>query len=145
MMNPFKDVSWNPTPAEKRKFALSLIIGFPAIAIFFGVVNRISTHAWRPFFLWLGIIGASVGIILWLIPQIARPFYVVWYFVACCVGFIVGNVIFGLIFYGLFTPFGLLRRLLAPNAFSKGFDRSKTSYWQPVEKVVDVKRYYRQF
>ena len=32
MVNPFKEVNWNPGPRERRKFALSLIIGFPCIA-----------------------------------------------------------------------------------------------------------------
>jgi hypothetical protein len=145
MMNPFKDVNWKPGLADKRKFALSLIIGFPTIAVVLAVINRLSTHAWKPFFLWLGLIGCAVGIVLWLIPQIARPFFVVWYFIACCMGIVVGNLIFSLIFYLLFTPMGLLRRSFVRDSFSKGFDKTKSSYWQPVEKSVDLKRYYRQF
>ena len=29
MVNPFNEVSWNPDLRERRKFALSLVIGFP--------------------------------------------------------------------------------------------------------------------
>ena len=32
MVNPFNDVSWNPNRAERRKFALSLMIGLPCVA-----------------------------------------------------------------------------------------------------------------
>ena len=145
MMNPFKDVSWNPSLPEKRKFAKSLIIGFPIIAIVLGTISRYSTGAWKPFFLYLGLIGLAAGVILWLIPQIAKPFYVAWYFIACCIGIVVGNVIFALIFFLLFTPMGLVRRALAPHAFPKTFDKSKSTYWEPAPKVVDLKRYYRQF
>jgi hypothetical protein len=145
MMNPFADVNWKPGVPERKKFAVSLIIGFPLIAILFGVVTRLAKHTWNPFFLWLGIIGLAVGVVLWLLPQIARPFYVVWYFLGCCVGIVVGNVIFALFYYLVFTPFGLVRRTANRNAFPKGFDKSKSSYWQPAEKVVDLKRYYRQF
>ena len=77
--------------------------------------------------------------------QIARPFYVVWYFLACCMGFVVGNVVFALFFYLVFTPFGLIWRASNRKAFLKGFDKSAPTYWQPAEKVVDLKRYYRQF
>jgi creatinine amidohydrolase len=70
-MNPFADVNWNPGLAEKRKFALSLIIGFPLLAGFFSLVLRLATHSWKPFFLWLAIIGFGAGVILWLLPAIA--------------------------------------------------------------------------
>jgi hypothetical protein len=145
MMNPFKDVNWNPGLAERRKFALSLIIGFPVMAIIFAIVNRFTTHSWKPFFLWLGLIGLAVGIILRLIPQIARPIYVVWYFAACCIGIVVGNLIFTLIFFLLFTPLGWLRRSAFPGALTKTFDKTKSTYWRRVPKEVDLKRYYRQF
>ena len=145
MMNPFKDVHWNPTFPEKRKFAKSLIIGFPIIAILLAIINRFSTHAWNPFFLYLGLIGFTAGVILWLAPQIARPFYVIWYFIACCIGIVIGNLIFILIFYLAFTPLGLLRRLAFAGAMRKGFDKSKSTYWEPAPKGVDARRYYRQF
>ena len=32
MVNPFKEINWNPGPRERRKFALSLLIGFPCLA-----------------------------------------------------------------------------------------------------------------
>jgi hypothetical protein len=145
MMNPFADVNWNPDLRARKKFAVSLIIGFPAIAVVFSLVTFLAKHSWKPFFLWLGVIGLAAGIVLWLLPQIARPFYVVWYFLACCMGIVVGNVGFALFYYFFFTPFGLLRRVLSRKAFSRGFDKTALTYWQPAEKVVDLKRYYRQF
>jgi hypothetical protein len=143
-MNPFKDVNWNPDLREKRKFALSLIIGIPAIALFFSVVTRLSTHVWKPFFLWLAAIGCGVGVLLWLIPQIARPFYMAWYFAGCCIGIVVGNVIFSAIYFLILTPFGIVRRMSSP-AVTKSFDKNASTYWQSAEKQVDLKRYYRQF
>ncbi|MFT4587452.1 MAG: hypothetical protein ACI9VS_002084, partial [Candidatus Binatia bacterium] len=29
MLNPFKEVDWNPDLPARRKFAVSLVIGFP--------------------------------------------------------------------------------------------------------------------
>jgi hypothetical protein len=145
MLNPFAEVNWNPDRPARRKFALSLIIGFSCIAIFFSVMTRLASGAWKPFFLWLGMIGCGVGIVLWLMPQIARPFYVAWYFITCCIGFVVGNVLFSAFFYLMVTPMGLLRRMINPRAFRKGFDQSRPTYWEDSRKVVDPKRYYRQF
>ena len=145
MMNPFKDVDWNPDVPARRKFALSLIIGFPILAVLFGVGTFVAKHAWKPFFLWLGVIGLAVGVVLWLVPQIARPFYLVWYFIACCMGIVIGNTLFALFFYLVFTPMGLVLRLRSHPPVTKGFDKARPSYWRDAEKSVALKRYYRQF
>jgi len=143
MLNPFAEVNWNPDVPARRKFAISLIIGFPCIAIFFALVTRL--HAWKPLLLWVGVPGCAVGLVLWVLPQIARPFYVVWYGIACCIGIVVGNVLFMAFYYLVVTPLGLLRRAFNPRAFSKGFNKSRATYWEDAQKVLDPKRYYRQF
>lgn len=145
MINPFKDVDWNPDLAARRSFAVSLVIGFPAIAIVFGVIGRLRTGAWSPFFLWLGLIGLAVGVVFWLVPQVAKPFYLVWYFVACCIGVVVSNLMFGLFFYLVLTPIGLVMRAFGRQTLRKGFDRAKPTYWADAEKGVEASRYYRQF
>src|SRR6476646_556781 len=142
MLNPFKDVNWNPGLAERKKFAVSLIIGFPVLALIMGTVTRFSSVACNPFFLWLGLIGLAVGVVLWLIPQIARPFYMLWYFLGCCVGIVVGNLLFATFYYLVLTPMGLAMRLGGRDPLRRKFDRSTPSYWQDSEKDIDPKRYY---
>jgi energy-converting hydrogenase Eha subunit A len=145
MMNPFADVNWNPDTRARKKFAVSLIIGFPIIAALMEAVSYFKTHNIGHFPIWLGGIGLAVGVILWLLPQIAKPFYVVWYFLGCCVGIVIGNVLFALFFFLVFTPLGLLLRLRKNKPIEKSFDKSRKSYWRDAEKTVDLKRYYRQF
>jgi hypothetical protein len=145
MLNPFTEVNWNPDIRARKKFADSLIFGFPAIATVLSLVMFLFKHSWKPAFLWLGIIGLMVGIILRLVPQIAKPIYRVWYFLACCMGFVVGNVLFSLVFYLVFTPLGLCLRMRGNKPLTRGFDRSRKSYWTDAEKPVEVKNYYRQF
>lgn len=145
MMNPFKEVNWAPGFAEKRKFALSLLIGFPCLAAVLALVTRLSTHSWKPFFGWLAIIGAGVGLVLWLLPQIARPFYLVWYFLACCLGLVVGNVLLSAFYFLILTPIGLLLRAFGRDPLRKGFDRHRATYWHDAEKTIDPARYYQQF
>ena len=145
MINPFAEVNWNPDRPARRKFAVSLIIGFPTIAVVFLAVAYLKHHSLNHFFLWLGVVGLAAGIILWLLPQIAKPFYLVWYFIACCMGFVIGNLLFALFFYLIFTPLGLILRLRKNPGITKGFDKQRSSYWHDAEKPVDLKRYYRQF
>lgn len=145
MLNPFAEVNWAPSVSERRKFALSLIIGFPSIALILALITRFGSGSWKPFFLWLGLVGCATGGVLWLLPQIARPFYMAWYFLGCCVGIVMGNVLFGIFYFLLFTPMGILRRAINPSAFAKRPDKNRTTYWEDARKVVDPKRYYRQF
>ena len=145
MMNPFAEVDWNPDLRARKKFAVSLIIGFPMIAVVFSLIAFLKTHAFNHFFFWLGIVGLAAGVVLWLLPQIAKPFYQVWYFLACCMGIVIGNVLFAVFFYLVFTPLGLCLRLRRNQGINKSFDKSRKSYWRDAEKPVDLKRYYRQF
>jgi Saxitoxin biosynthesis operon protein SxtJ len=145
MINPFADVNWNPDLAERRKFALSLIIGFPIVATILSIIMRLTTHVWKPFPLWLGGIGLAIGIILWLVPQIARPFYMFWYALACSIGIVVANVLFSAFYFLILTPIGLSLRATGSLAFPKGLARDQSTYWKDVTPVTDLKRYYRQF
>ena len=148
MVNPFKDVQWNPDVAERRKFAKSLVIGFPAIALIFLVIGWIARGQWDAnlkLALWLAIAGAGAGVLFWLVPQIAKPFYMVWYFLACCIGIVVGNVLLSAFYYLIFTPAGLLRRSLSKGGLKKGFQKNAATYWKDVPPEKDPARYYQQF
>lgn len=145
MINPFQDVNWNPSVAERRKFALSLIVGCPALAALFSLGLWLGKHTWKPGFLWLAALGLVVGAVLWLLPSIARPFYVVWYFVASCLGFVFGNFLLLAFYYFIITPVGLILRGLGMLSLQKRPDPRAASYWREAEKAVAPEHYYRQF
>ena len=89
--------------------------------------------------------GLALGLLLLALPQIARPFYVAWYFVACCIGMVVGNLALAIVFFGLVTGLGLLMRAVGRRPVRKTFDKRAATYWQDAEHVDDPNRYYRQF
>jgi hypothetical protein len=145
MMNPFQEVSWRPDTGEKRKFAVSLMIGFPVLGAIFFATTWMAGRQFSPFPLWLGGVGFAVGALLWLLPSIAKPFYLAWYFVACCIGLVVGNVLFSLFYFLVLTPIGAMSRKFGRLHFAKGFDPKAATYWKEPQKEVDILRYYRQF
>jgi hypothetical protein len=146
MINPFKDVNWNPDLAARRTFAKSLVIGFPCIALLLLVARRVTTGAWQPeTSLWIGGVGAGLGVVFYAVPAIARPFYLAWYFLACCMGLVISNVLLGGFFYLVVTPVGWLKRTFGRNNLRKSFDRQAPTYWKDAEKITDPARYYRQF
>ena len=145
MINPFEDINWQPDLGERRKFARSLILGFPAIATIMEVIGRLTSGHWKAGPLWLGAIGCGIGLALWLVPQISKPFYLLWYFAACCMGFVMSNLIVGAFFFLAVTPLALIMRAIGRDPLQRRFAPSAKSYWRDVEKVVDPERYFRQF
>jgi hypothetical protein len=145
MINPFADIRWNPDIAERKKFGQSLMIGFPVIAIVLGTVNRIASGAWHGGFLWLAVIGFAAGLVFFLLPQFAKPFYLVWYVLAACIGVVISNIALGAFYYLMIAPVGLIMRLSGRDPLRRRTSSEATSYWRDVEKAVDPKRYFRQF
>jgi hypothetical protein len=144
MINPFCEVNWNPGLAGRRAFAKSIAIGFPLIALVLGALGLLRAHAWPVWTLWLGNIGAASGIALWLVPQIAGPFYVVWNALGCCIGFVVSNVAVTAVYLLVVTPIGLALRMLGRDPLRRRFERERASYWEDAEKTGDAERYFRQ-
>ena len=145
MLNPFADVQWHPDRAGKRQFARSLMIGFPIIAAVFLLAGWLLRGVFPLAWLWVGAGGALAGAIFWLLPAVAGPFYRAWYFVACCMGFVIGNTLFGLVYFLVFTPIGVLRRALGRPPILKGFEPGRATYWEEVEKDIPARRYFQQF
>lgn len=146
MVNPFKEVNWQPDTAALRTFARSLVIGFPCLAVVFLLAGILAGQGGNvSFALKLGGIGAAAGVLFYAVPAIAKPFYVIWYALACCVGFVVGNLLMGLIFYVLVTGIGLVKRLGGRQAIRKTPDPQADTYWVDAPPAPEPKRYYRQF
>jgi hypothetical protein len=145
MVNPFKDTNWNPDLTERRSFAKSLMIGFPVLAILFTISGWLKTYhvpTWTP---WLALIGAGAGLIFWLLPQISKPFYLAWYFLACCIGIVMSNLLIAAFYYLAITPAALVMRLLGRDPMRRALDASAKTYWNDAEKSVDPNQYFRQF
>lgn len=146
MVNPFKEVNWNPGATEKRRFAWSLVIGFPCLALIFLLVHRIARGSWTPPPLfWVAAVGTVAGLIFLAVPAITKPFYLGWYFVACCVGAVVSNSILAASYCLFLTPIGLLKRATGRCLIRKTFDKNAKTYWNDAEPPLDAPRYYRQF
>ncbi|NBR86875.1 MAG: hypothetical protein EB141_03320 [Verrucomicrobia bacterium] len=145
-LNPFKEVNWHPDTAARRVFAKSLMIGLPCVAVLFAVLRWLKTGAWDSSSIAVyGGAGFSVGALFYALPGFALPCYVVCYGLACCIGFVVSNVAMALIYFGLVTGIGLLKRLGGNQPIRKLPDRQAKSYWLDAPPPSNSRRYFSQY
>jgi hypothetical protein len=146
MFNAFREVNWRPNRAEKRRFGWSLVIGFPSLAVALLLTARMWSGTWHltPSLL-IGGCGMAAGALFVVIPFLAGPFYLLWHFMACCIGTVVGNTLLTAFYLLVLTPIGAAMRAFGRQAVPKTLDGNVQSYWTDVEKADDVKDYYRQF
>ena len=145
MVNPFKEVNWNPDTAARRTFAKSLVIGFPCLAILLLLAGYLAGKGWQVSpSLKLGGCGAGAGVLFYLLPGIAKPFYLAWYALACCMGLVIGNLVLAVIFYVLVTGIGLAKRLFGRPALRMKPDPALKTYWLDAPSASNPRRYFSQ-
>ena len=86
-----------------------------------------------------------IGAVLWIVPQIAKPFYLAWYFIACCMGIVISNLLIATFYYLVITPTGLIMRALGRDPMKRKWDPNAKTYWEDTEKDIAPERYFRQF
>jgi hypothetical protein len=146
MFNPFSEVNWRPSLSERRTFGWNLVIGFPTMAALLLLAARLWSGTWHlTAFLWLGGCGLAAGSLFVALPRLAKPFYILWHFLVCCVGTVVGNTLLAAFYLMIITPVGAATRALGRQEVPKAFDRNARSYWADVQKIDDVKNYYKQY
>ena len=80
------------------------------------------------------------------IPFTLRPIFWVWMTFATILGWFMTRVILSLLFYAVFTPIGLIGRLIGKQFLGLKMDRSKQSYWNVRKvEVFDTQNYEKQF
>jgi len=75
-----------------------------------------------------------------------KPAYLGWMKIAHCIGTVVTFIILTLVFFLVFTPLGLLFRLMGKDFLSRRFDPNAKTYWEQRSRVLfDKQRYQKQF
>ena len=134
------EINKNPSRRELLVFGLLLLI-------FAGIVGGL---IWYKFEspgiaqkVWIA--GAALVALFYAVPPIRRPLYLGWMYAAFPIGFVVSHVILGVVYYLVFTPIGLLMRLVGYDPMSRKMDRRAASYWIEHDPHRDPARYFRQF
>tara|TARA_B100000809_G_C15037180_1_gene494185 strand:+ start:588 stop:1028 length:441 start_codon:yes stop_codon:yes gene_type:complete len=146
MINPFKEINWQPNIGELRKFGVTLAIGGTVVVVLMcllrSTIDRFQNLTWV-----LAVIFSVVlvlGLLTVSMPKICRPIYYVWYFFGACIGFVVTNTIFIVFFYCFFSLIAVVMRFTDRDPLRLARRKTDT-YWVPHRQPPSSARYYRQY
>ena len=83
---------------------LGIWAGIFAVFLTFGILRYDAIRIWA-------LCGSVISLALMAIPRIIAPFYCAWVWVGEKIGFVISRIILALIFFGIFSPLGIIFRL----------------------------------
>jgi hypothetical protein len=134
------EINWNPPRRLLREFGLIGLIACPILAWVFYLQHLPAWLCWTL---------AGFGLLLFassrLSLTVTRWLFVGLTLIGAPIGFVVGIVVLGIVFFGLLTPLGLAFRLAGRDPLRLRRDPNRTSNWQPHTPINETGRYFRQF
>jgi hypothetical protein len=114
----------------------------------FGVIGVIQFLIWHheraAAIFWILAVGLLVPGLF--VPVILTPVYRLWLKFAAALAWFNTRLILGLTYFLVFTPIGILLKLLRKDLISEKWDTQATSYWIERKKVpFDRSRYEKQY
>ena len=129
---------------EHRKEKRDIRVVFLVFSLFFSII------AWKNYpsnlsFAFMGLVVLQV-LTLTFKPLLLRPVFQVWLKVAHFIGRVNTQIILTLLYYLVFTPYGLVMRLFGRDPLQRKLTSAGT-YWESLEfeGLKDRTRYEKQF
>jgi hypothetical protein len=144
------DINWRPDRSQLRTFAVLWLVAFTILGFVVAWRTGLLTGtagagaSWRaPIAVW--IVAAVVSAAGIAYPEAIRPVYVAWMAVSFPIGWVVGHVMLGLTYFGLFTVVAAVFRLIGRDALTRRFDRGASTYWIKRPAPRKAGDYFKQF
>ena len=135
----FLDKHRQPGPNELRVFGALL-------ALFAGLVGTLLS--WQ-----LGLptaarivwwLGGLLALAYYAVRPLRRPLIRAWITVTFPLGWVISHVVLAVVYYGVFSPIGLVQRLLGRDPMQRRADPGAESYWIERTTKRDVTSYFKQ-
>jgi hypothetical protein len=133
----WSEIPWRPAPRTLRQFAVLWLLAF-LIASVQALRAGSPTVA-----ITLAILAIGVGGPGLVAPPTIRVVFVGSMVLTFPIGWVVSRIALAAIFYGIFTPIGLLMRLCGRDVLELQRPE-RDSYWSPKPQPADVRAYFRE-
>jgi len=142
-------IDWNPSEKKLREFGYFGLVGFALVAWAIGRRTGVwHGHAGpiaQGFTAFFGALALACPLLSLAKPAALRPVWLAIVFITAPIGFVVGNLVMGLIYWGVVTPIALVLRLLGNDPMQRRIDPQAATYWQVRPPTPPKSRYFRQF
>jgi saxitoxin biosynthesis operon SxtJ-like protein len=137
-MMQWSDIQFNPSTKTLRQFSSLFLVIFGVLALVEFQFRQ------RPQLAMVyGTLAVVIGPLGLIRPRVMRPVWVVWSVVAFPIGWVVSTVFLAVLFYAIFTPFGIAFRLKGRDTLALRRTDART-YWKPRPAARDKRAYFRQ-
>ncbi|MFM7292333.1 MAG: SxtJ family membrane protein [Planctomycetia bacterium] len=137
------DIPWHPSPRVLRQFAGLLVLFCGGLGCREALVRD------RPIIGMALVLAAAVACILGFVaPMRLRTLFVGWMILVFPLGWLVSRITLAILFFGMFTPLGLIFRLLGRDPLGVRLRTNKkcaTSHWETRSPHSHSRTYFRQF
>lgn len=134
------DIPFDASQRTLRQFAGLWLGALCALACYWGWWRGYPTTGWI-----LAALAVTIGPLGLLAPHLIRPVWAASLIVTFPIGWLLSRVLLGVLYYGLFTPFALVFRLIGRDSLARHRRPTGETYWIPKPAITDLRRYYRQF
>jgi hypothetical protein len=136
----WSDIQFDPPRRTLRQFAGLWLVCFGALGLWHALVRGQTTVG-----LVLVSLALAVGLVGLILPGCMRFIYVGWMVLAFPIGWTVSQIVLAVVFFGLFTPIGLIFRLLGRDLLHRKPYPELESYWVAKPAPAGPRRYFQQF
>jgi hypothetical protein len=131
------EANWNPSDRQLRQFALICVLAIPLLCwLWISADQRAIGLA--------AAVGLAIGIIGLLRPSLVKYIFLALMVIAIPIGMVVSEVVLAMIFFGVFTPLGLVFRCMGRDALEREIKPDAKTYWQDRKTPQSVASYFRQ-
>jgi Saxitoxin biosynthesis operon protein SxtJ len=136
----WSDISFNPPSRTLRQFAGLWLIFFGVFACVHGLMRHNEITA-----VVLAILAVVVALpgLVW--PQLVRPVYVAASVLTFPIGWTVSKIILACMFFLVFTPVGIVFRLIGRDLLKLRRQPAAATHWIPKDLSSDPRSYFRPF
>jgi hypothetical protein len=136
----WSDIQFDPTKKTLRQFAGLWLVFFGGMALWQALVRHNPKLG-----LSIGALALVVGLAGLTRPDSVRLIYIGWMVLAFPIGWTVSQVMLLAMYFGLFTPIGLVFRLIGRDPLQRTRRARVESYWNPKPAPAGVTSYFKQF
>lgn len=132
-------INWNPDRRQLRNFGLTMLIGLGVLGSLLAWKHHSSTPVYA---------CGAIGVAILVISVVSRPvgllLYRIWMGLGYGMGMVMSPIFLGLVYFVVFTPVGLLMRLVGRDPMQRRKPSGGT-YWRKVHHNIESSSYERQF